>query len=82
MIKDEEFTLELTGTNSSKQNLPAECPHRDLAQMMRCLLHASELGSEFWSFAIAYAVYVKNRLYRSALNTPPFQACTGRRPDL
>ena len=50
--------------------------------MMRCMLHSSELGPQFWSFALAHAVYVKNRLYHSTLRMTPFQAFTGRRPDL
>ena len=82
MLKDEEFTLELTGTDSSKQNSLVERPHRDLAQMMHCLLFSAELGSEYWSYALAHAVYIKNRLYHLALGTTPFQAFTGRRPNL
>ena len=34
MIKEENFTLEFTGTDSLSQNSPAERPHQDLAQMM------------------------------------------------
>ena len=46
------------------------------------MLHSSELGPQYWSFALAHAVYVKNRLYHSKLRMTPFQAFTGRRPDL
>ena len=69
MVNDEDYTIELTGTDSSKQNSVAERPHRDLAQMMRCLLYSSKLGSEYWSFALAHAVYIKNRLFHSSLGT-------------
>ena len=82
MLKAENFTLELTGTDSSMQNSHAERPHRDLAQMMRCMLHAAELGPEFWSYALAHAVYIKNRIPHSSINTTPFQAFTGKRADL
>ena len=82
MLSDERFTPELTGSDSSSQNSIAERPHRDLAQMMRCMLHSSELGPEYWSFALAHAVYIKNRLYHASLNTTPFQAFTGKRPNL
>ena len=82
MIKEENFTLEFTGTDSSSQNSPAERPHRDLAQTMRCMLDSSELGPQFWSFALAHAVYVKNRLYHMKLCMTPFQAFTGRKPYL
>ena len=77
MLKDENFTLEVTGSESSKQNSLAERPHHDLAKMMRCMLHAAELGSEFWSVALAHVVYIKNRLPHSSINTTPFQAFTG-----
>ena len=82
MIQDERFTPELTGSDSSAQNSHAERPHRDLAQMMRCMLYSSELGPEYWSYALAHAVYIKNRLYHASLNTTPFQAFTGKRPNL
>ena len=82
MLKDENFTLEVTGLDSSNQNSLAEPPHCDLAQMMRCMLHAAELGSEFWSFALAHAVYIKNCLPHSPINTTLFQAFTGCQADL
>ena len=82
MLQDEEFTPELTGVDSSAQNSTAERPHRDLAQMMRCMLFSSELGPEYWSYALVQAVYVKNRLYHSSTKLTPFQGFTGKRPDL
>ena len=56
MIKEENFTLEFTGTDSWSQNSPAERPHQDLAKMMRSMLHSSELGPQFWPFALSHAV--------------------------
>ena len=34
MLVKENFTIELTGTDYSAQNSRAECPRRDLGQMM------------------------------------------------
>ena len=82
MLELADFTVELTGPDSSDQNAVAERPHRDLGQMMRCLLHSSGLGPEYWSFAMQHAVFVKNRIPHSKLGTTPFQAFTGRRPNL
>jgi deoxyuridine 5'-triphosphate nucleotidohydrolase len=82
MLVDEQFTPELTGTDSSAQNSRAERPHRDLGQMMRCMLHSAGLGPEYWSYALLSAVYIKNRLPHSALKMTPYQAFTGQRPDL
>ena len=82
MLSKEGFTPELTGSDSSSENSTAERPHRDLAQMMRCMLYLSKLGPEYWSYALAHAVYIKNRLCHASLNTTPFQAFTGKRPNL
>ena len=82
MVENAKFALELTGTDSSKQNTRVERPHRDLAQMMRCMLHSANLGPEYWSHAITHAVYIKNRLPHRSLNMSPYQAFTGTKPDL
>ena len=57
-LKD--FTLELTGVDSSAQNGIAESPNKSLANMMRCLLHSANLGPEHWSYALIHATYIKN----------------------
>ena len=82
MLSDEHFTPKLTGSDSSGQNSQAERPHRDLAQMMRYMLYSSKLGPEYWSYVLAYTVYIKNCLFHASLNTTPFQAFTGKRPNL
>ena len=82
MIVEEGFIMEPTGTDNSKQNTQAERPHRDLSQMMRCMLHGVGLGPEYWSQALTQAVYIKNRIPHTALNMTPFQAFTGKKPNL
>jgi len=82
MIAKADFTVELTGPDSSDQNGIAERPHRDLGQMMRCMLHSSGLGPQYWSFALQQAVFVKNRIPHSKLGTTPFQAFTKKRANL
>jgi deoxyuridine 5'-triphosphate nucleotidohydrolase len=82
MLDDLNFTSELTGTDNSQQNSRAERPHRDLSQMMRCMLHSANLGPEYWTYALTQAVYIKNRIPHKSLNMTPFQAFTGRKPDL
>ncbi len=56
MVVDEGFVLESTGSDNSKQNSRAERPHKDLGQMMRCMLHGAGLGPEYWSHALSHAV--------------------------
>jgi len=61
------YTLKTTGAGASFQNAIMERPHRQLANMMRAMLSASNLDSTYWSHAIRYAVYIKNRLPHTAL---------------
>jgi dUTP pyrophosphatase len=82
MIAECGFTLEETGSDASSQNGMAERPNRTYGQMMRCMLHSAELGPEFWSFALIYAVYIRNRLYHTSLNKSPYEKMTGNKPDL
>ena len=82
MVADEGFALELTGSDSSAQNGMAENPNRTYGQVMRCLLHASDLGPEYWSYALTHAVYIKNRLPHHSIKMTPFEKFTGRKPNL
>ena len=82
LLEKLKFTPEMTGTDNSQQNSRAERPHRDLSQMMRCLLHSSGLGPEYWTYALRMAVYIKNRLPHKSLQLTPFQSFTGKKPDL
>jgi len=83
-ILDAGYTLETIGAGASFQNAIAERPHRTLANMMRTMLTGSNLGSEYWSYALRHAVYIKNRLPHQALPKyiSPFQQYTHRRPDI
>ena len=49
---------------------------------MRCMLYSSELGPEYWSYALAHAVYIENWLFHASLNITPFQVFTSKRPNL
>jgi dUTP pyrophosphatase len=82
MIMEAGFLMEPTGAGAPFQNGLAERPNQTLGQMVRCLLHSSGLGPEYWSFAITHAIYLKNRLPHTAVNTTPYQAYTGKRPTL
>ena len=80
MVHKEKFTLGMTGSDASAQNGVAESPNKHLANRMRCLLHAADLGPEYWSYALIHALYVKNRLPHSSIKQTPFQAFTGTKP--
>jgi len=82
MVEKEGFHLELTGSDASAQNGLAENPNKILAQMVRCMLYASELGPEMFSYAIVHAVCIKNRIPHSTINKTPYEMFTGFAPDL
>ena len=83
LLVELDFTLEITGSGNSKQNGIVERPHRTLANMVRCTLHAAGLGPEYWSYALIHATYIKNRLPHSSLQmTTPYQQFTGKIPDM
>ena len=81
MVYEEGFILEPTAPGAPFQNGMVERQNQTLAQITRCLLHSSGLGSQYWSFALMQAVYIKNRLPHSSTNMTPLLAYTGKRPD-
>ena len=82
MIAECGFALEETRAGASSQNGMAERPNRTFGHMMRCMLSSAELGAEFWSYALIYAVYIKNRIYHSSIKCTPYEKMTGNKPDL
>lgn len=82
ILVEEGFNLEVTGAGNSKQNGLVERPHQTLARMVRCSLHAAALGPEYWSYALLHGVYIKNRLPHQSIKMSPYQAFTGKVPDM
>jgi len=82
MADQEGFILQPTATDASFQNGMAERPNRTLGTIMRCLLHNAGLGPQYWSWALTHAVYLKNRLPHRAIGCTPFEAWSGKKPDV
>jgi deoxyuridine 5'-triphosphate nucleotidohydrolase len=77
------YSIKTTGAHCSAQNGLAEKPNQDLARMMRSMLYGAGLGSEYWSYALRHAVYLKNRLPHTALKyVTPFEKINGTPPNL
>jgi hypothetical protein len=79
---DATYVVEPTGSDAASENGKVECPNGTLAAMVRCLLYSAGLAPNMWSAALRHAVYLKNRLWHSAINMTPFQAFTGTIPSL
>ena len=78
------YTVEPTGSDDSAQNGVAERPNKTFGAMMRALLSNAGLDSKFWSYALRYSVYIKNRTPHAFhdFHITPFEKYTGCRPDL
>ena len=83
MLSEESYILKTTGAHGSAQNGLAEKPNQDLATMMRSMLYGAGLGSQYWSYALRHAVYLKNRLPHSSLaNVTPYEIMNGKKPNM
>ena len=84
VVKESSCVLEPTGAGDPAQNGKAEAPNKTYGNMMRSMLYNSGLGSEFWSYALLHAVYVKNRLPHSShhMQKTPYEVYTGVKPNL
>ena len=83
MEPEVDYTLRATGAYSSAQNGLAEKPNQDLARMMRSLLYAAGMGSQYWSYALRHSVYLKNRLPHTSLEyKTPYEIMNHTKPDL
>ena len=50
--------------------------------MDRCLLLEAGLPKNLWTYAVKAAVYIRNRCYNPRLEITPFEALTGKVPNL
>jgi hypothetical protein len=81
-VRNAGYLIEPTASDASFQNGIAERPNRTFGNMMRSLLHGAGLGPEYWSWALLYSVYLKNRLPHRSIASTPYEGYTGTRPNL
>jgi hypothetical protein len=75
------YIMDPTAPKAAVQNGKAERPNRNLGKTVRCLLYNTNLGPEYWSFALLHAVYLKNLLPHCATNQVPITAYSGKCPN-
>jgi len=75
LVKEAGYILEPTASDASFQNGITERQNCTSGDMMRSMLRGANL-------VLIYAVYIKNRLPHHSIGQIPFQAYTGKRPDL
>ena len=71
MLKEFDYVLETTCSNSPSQNGSAEIYNNTLAVKVRTLLYGSGLPVKFWLEALLHSVYRHNHLVHSATNKTP-----------
>jgi hypothetical protein len=74
------YLLEPTAPDAAFQNAHCERLNGTFGCWMRCILHASNLGPEFWSFAFLHTIQTYNMLPHSTIGMTPYFALTGRKP--
>ena len=50
--------------------------------MARCMLLEARLAKELWADAVMASAYIRNRCYNPRTGKTPYEAMTGRKPDL
>ena len=80
-VLEANYLLEPTAPAAAFQNAVAERPNQTLGNWMRCILHAANLGPEFWSFALIHVVKIYNMLPHSSTGMTPYYALTDQQPD-
>ncbi|GFO23132.1 transposon ty2-lr2 Gag-Pol polyprotein [Plakobranchus ocellatus] len=73
---------EMSAPYSQHQNGKAERVWRTLFEMARCLLTDSGLPKFLWSYAVLAAAYIRNRCIHTKIDCTPFQAVTGKKPNI
>jgi transposase InsO family protein len=76
------ITFEPTVGYSPESNGVAERANRTIMEKARSMLAAAELTDEFWAEAVRSACVLRNLSPVAGLDTTPYEALYGRKPDL
>ena len=82
LLRKNNIKHERSAPYSPHQNGTAERQWRTIFDMGRCMLLDKKLPKELWPYAVHTAVYMRNRCLNSRVNRTPFEALTGRRPNI
>ena len=73
---------EFSAPYSPHQNGTVERGWRTVFDMARCMLIEANLPKFLWTYAVYTSVYIKNRCLNRRLGITPFEAVTGKKPNL
>ncbi|KAG7360930.1 hypothetical protein IV203_036029 [Nitzschia inconspicua] len=80
LFKQYNYTVRPTGADSSNQNGPVERAHLTLGNSIRSL-HGAGLSPQFWPYAFAHFLRIKNAIPSRDQTVSPIEATTGKRED-
>ena len=81
------ITHHKTCPGTSEQNGVSERSNRTLWEAVNCVLHEAALSPTYWSFALRWVCWVKNRLWHNSTSpffssdTSPYERVYGRKPS-
>lgn len=81
-LAEEGITFTYSTTASQQQNGASERLNLTLLNKAHAMMGGSELTKKYWPEAVIHANYLRNRSPVASLKTTPFEATTGRMPDL
>jgi len=81
-LAEEGIIFSYSTPESQQQNGVAERMNRTLKESAFAMLQDSELKRSYWPLAVRHANYLRNRSPVKGLTTTPFEAVTGKPPDL
>lgn len=82
-LESEGITHEMSAPYEHEQNGLAERGIRNVSQRAMCQLFGANMSQGFWPYAVKNAVYLINRSPTTTLkNKTPFEAWTGKRPNI
>ena len=76
------MVIDYTAPHTPQQNGSVEREHRTIGEAVRAMLLNSQRPRSFWSYAALTAVYIRNRCPKSGKQMTPYEAWSGRKPDL
>ena len=82
LLKENKIKQEFSSPHSPHQNGTVERAWRTLFGMTRCMLIPTNLPESLWPYALKAAAYVRNRCYNPRLQKTPYEAYTGKKPNL
>jgi hypothetical protein len=76
------YAVELTGPDSSHQNIPKERPHLTIGDALRALLSGANLQPNFWTYAFYHYIRLYNFVPHGDRPSSPYEMCGAPLPNL